>query len=99
MDFGIGIEEIDFLEENGKRGRFGKDEGPTGNTCFLRTGFLAGDISPGGRIFPYSDENKTWDDSLLGQGGSPCGGFAVDLSGEGFSVEDACGHRTTMQRM
>lgn len=97
VDFWIGVEGVDFLEEGGKRGGFGENESAAGNSDFLGPCFLARDVGAGGGILADSDEDEAQGDASISQGGNAGGGGQMDLGGEGFAVEDAGGHIERVQ--
>jgi hypothetical protein len=92
VHLGIGIESINFLKQGRERSGFRQDEGATGDPHLLGAFFLSGDVSPGSRILPHTNEDEPWDYALGLEGGDPGRGFPVGLGGEDFTVEEMGRH-------
>jgi len=67
------------------------------NANFFGSGFLSRNIGAGCGIFADADEYKARSDATFEECRDTSGGFAMNLGGKGFSIEDAGGHGARMQ--
>ena len=98
VDEGIGVQGVNFLEKGRQGGGGGKNEGVTGDADFFGAGFFAGNVGARGGVFPNANKDKFRGDASFAEGGDANCSFAVNRTGESFSIEDMCGHGKRLQR-
>jgi len=98
VDEEIGVERVDFLKKGGQGGGGGKNESVTGDADFFGAGFFAGNVGAGSGVFPNANKDKFRGDASFAEGGDANCSFAVNRTGESFSVEDMSGHGKRLQR-
>jgi hypothetical protein len=98
MNEGISVQGVDFMEKGGQGGGGGKNEGAASDADFFGAGFFAGNVGAGGGVFPNANKDKFRGDASFVEGGDANCSFAVNRTGESFSVEDMCGHGKRLQR-
>jgi hypothetical protein len=95
---GISIQRVDLMEKGGQGGGGGKNESATGDADFLGSGFFAGNVGAGGGVLPNANKDKFRGDASFYEGGNANCSFAVNRTGESFSIKDVCRHGKRLQR-
>jgi len=98
VNFGVGVEGVDFGEQGGERGGFRKHKGATRNADLPGAGFLSGNIGTGRGILADADEDKSGGDARWERGGNAGRRLPMNLRSKGFSIEDTGRHGVRMQR-